>query len=89
MSNTFPFTPDTEEVREQYTREQPPHIGTVSEKEAEFDRWLAAHDAQVRREAKAEGLREAAHRVPDNIFDPRRTHPQPLPRRPDQARRDR
>lgn len=24
-----------------------------------FDRWLAAHDAQVRREAKAEALREA------------------------------
>lgn len=36
-----PYTPDTETVREQYTREQPPHIGTVSPKSAEFDRWLA------------------------------------------------
>ena len=36
-----PYTPDTETVREQYTREQPPHIGTVASKCAEFDRWLA------------------------------------------------
>lgn len=46
------YVPDTETVREQYTREQPPHIGTVSEKSAEFDRWL--------RQVKAEALREAA-----------------------------
>lgn len=42
------YTPTTEEVREQYTREEPPRIGTVAERRAEFDRWLAAHDAQVR-----------------------------------------
>lgn len=47
-----PYTPDTETVREQYTREQPPHIGTVSSKCAEFDRWLAG--------VKADALREAA-----------------------------
>ena len=41
------YVPDTETVREQYTREQPPHIGTVSEKRAEFDRWLR----QVKAEA--------------------------------------
>lgn len=40
-------TPDTETVRDQYTREQPPHIGTVSEKSAEFDRWLAEVKAQT------------------------------------------
>lgn len=39
MSNTY--TPDEEQVREQYTREQPPQIGTVAEKRAEFDRFLA------------------------------------------------
>ena len=36
------YTPTTEQVREQYSREQPPHIGTVSEKRAEFDRRLDA-----------------------------------------------
>ena len=42
-----PYTPDTETVREQYTREQPPHIGTVSSKCAEFDRWLNEVKAQA------------------------------------------
>lgn len=41
------YTPDEETVREQYSREQPPHIGTVSEKRAEVDRFIA----QVRRDA--------------------------------------
>lgn len=41
------YTPDTETVREQYTREQPAHIGTVSSKSAEFDRWLAGIRAEV------------------------------------------
>ena len=50
------YTPDTEQVREQYTREQPPHIGTVSQKGSEFERWLE----QIKREAKAEALEEAA-----------------------------
>lgn len=50
------YTPDTETVREQYTREQPPHIGTVSEKSAEFDRWLE----RVKAEAAAEALEEEA-----------------------------
>ena len=53
------YTPDTEQVREQYTREQPPHIGTVSQKRSELDRWLE----QIKREAKAEGLREAIKEV--------------------------
>lgn len=34
------FTPNTEQVCEQYSGEQPPHIGTVPEKRAEFYRWL-------------------------------------------------
>ncbi|TLK56300.1 hypothetical protein [Glutamicibacter sp. V16R2B1] len=50
------YTPNTEQVRDQYTREQPPHIGTVSQKRSELDRWLE----QVKREAKAEALTEAA-----------------------------
>jgi hypothetical protein len=31
----------------------------TTEIDAEFDRWLATHDARVRREAKVEVLREA------------------------------
>ena len=45
-----PYTPDTETVREQYAREQPPHIGTVSSKSAEFDAWLAKVKADARDE---------------------------------------
>lgn len=41
------YTPTTEEVREQYTREEPPRIGTVSGKAADFDRWLAQHNREV------------------------------------------
>lgn len=49
---TSEYTPDEEQVREQYTREQPPQIGTVAEKHAEFDRFIAR--------VKANALREAA-----------------------------
>lgn len=54
------YTPDEEQVREQYTREQPPKIGSVAEKHAEFDRFIAS----VRAEAWDEGREafEAAHR---------------------------
>ena len=40
------YTPSTEDVRESYTYFR----GTIPtvEHEAEFDRWLAAHDAEVR-----------------------------------------
>lgn len=50
MSNTY--TPDEEQVREQYTREQPPQIGTVAEKHAEFDRFIAKVKADALREAR-------------------------------------
>ena len=40
--------------------ERPDLLALRERQYAEFDRWLAAHDAQVRREAKAEALREAA-----------------------------
>lgn len=53
---TEQYTPDAETVCEQYTREQPPHLGTVREKRAEFDRWLAQHDAEV----AAKALEDAA-----------------------------
>lgn len=56
MMGANEYTPDTEQVREQYTREQPPHIGTVSQKRSELDRWLE----QIKREAKAEALEDAA-----------------------------
>lgn len=57
--STDEYVPSEEFVREQYSREQPPHIGTVSEKRAEFDRFLA----RVRRDAwqggYATGFRDA------------------------------
>ena len=50
------YTPTTEEVRAVYVAGTPPHMVTVTDGNAEFDRWLAAHDRAV----KAEALREAA-----------------------------
>ena len=55
------YTPTTEQVREQYSREQPPHIGTVSEKRAEFDRWLDAVKAEAWDEGFDAGERDAFH----------------------------
>ena len=54
------YTPDEEQVREQYTQEQPPQIGTVAEKHAEFDRFIA----RVKAEAWDEGCEalDEAHR---------------------------
>ncbi|WP_044496100.1 hypothetical protein [Nesterenkonia massiliensis] len=49
------YTPSTEAAREHYTREQPPQIGTVSEKGAELDRWLAAEIRKVKAQAWDEG----------------------------------
>lgn len=46
------YTPDEEQVREQYTQEQPPQIGSAAEKSAEFDRFLA--------KIKADALRDVA-----------------------------
>ena len=55
------YTPDEETVREQYTREEPPHFGTVSERRAEFDRFLA----RVRRDAAREALDGLARAMMD------------------------
>ena len=49
------YTPDEEQVREQYTQEQPPQIGSVAEKRAEFDRFVA----RIKSEALRELLDEA------------------------------
>ena len=50
------YVPDEEQVREQYTREQPPHIGTVAGKRAEFDRFID----RIKAEAWDEGNRAGA-----------------------------
>ena len=49
------YTPTTNQVREQFTREEPPQIGTVTEKGRAFNRWLE----QVKAEAWEEGKRAA------------------------------
>lgn len=55
------YTPTTDEMRAFYTAERldGPHLGgfplpTVEQAETEFDRWLAAHDAEVRAGVVAE-----------------------------------
>ena len=51
------YTPTTDEVRDRYAWGRS-DVGYVSydEAEAEFNQWLAAHDAKV----KADALRDAA-----------------------------
>ncbi len=51
------FTPTTEDVRALYVLATPAHRTTIAGGKAEFDRWLD----QVKAEAKAEALEEAAH----------------------------
>ena len=51
------YTPTTKQVREQFTREEPPQIGTVAEKGRAFDRWLE----QVKAEAWEEGHNAGQH----------------------------
>lgn len=41
------YTPTTDEVRAMYVTGTPPHRVTVPAGNAEFDRWLAQHDAEV------------------------------------------
>lgn len=51
------WTPTTKQVREQFTREEPPRIGTVAEKSRAFNRWLE----QVKAEAWDEGHHAGQH----------------------------
>jgi hypothetical protein len=69
------YTPTTEEMRALYTAERldGPHLDgfpapTIQQAEAEFDRWLAAHDADVRAGVVAE--EPTAHDLLDAIYDP-------------------
>lgn len=60
------YTPNTTDVREAYPHAKclpafysPEHPAALAEAHAEFDRWLAAHDAEV----AAQALREAAEKL--------------------------
>lgn len=55
------YTPTTEQVREEFATRMSPAMDAT--RRPAFDRWLAYHDAQVRREAKVEALREARSQV--------------------------
>lgn len=52
------YTPTTEEVREDYAlgRNEVVGAGWYDQHRAEFDRWLAAHDAEVASKAWDEGV---------------------------------
>lgn len=62
---TAEFTPTTEDVRERYwlatvnDTDFPGAEGAASRLRAEFDRWLAQHDAEVKAEAWDEGAQAA------------------------------
>ena len=61
------YTPDEEQVREQYTQEQPPQIGSVAEKRA-LDRFIAHIKAEAWDEAIAEAMEQGTIQVPPNPY---------------------
>ena len=55
MSEREKYTPDTETVRAAYTRAmRQAFIASTSEHIEEFDRWLAAHDRELREQIEQE-----------------------------------
>jgi hypothetical protein len=60
------YTPTTDEVRSLYVTGTPPHRVTVPEGNAEFDRWLAQHDA----EQQQKGVRLAAEHLRNEMEEP-------------------
>ena len=64
---TDPYTPTTEEVRHRFTVRAP--YGQRESSGQDFDRWLAAHDAQVREDA-AKDMREAAAVAAESSTNP-------------------
>lgn len=58
--------PDEEFVREQYSREQPAHIGTVSSKQAEFDLFMEHARRDAGREALIEFRRTELALIPSD-----------------------
>lgn len=57
MTAEQPYTPDKYDVCSAYVDYYMQHSSALhSEVEAEFDRWLAAHDAQIKRDAARAAL---------------------------------
>ena len=61
MTNDEQYVPSDDDVRARASMAPPGHaVESVWERQrAEFDRWLRAHDARVRRDAWTEGCRAA------------------------------
>lgn len=67
MSEHYEFTPTTEQVRMDYIQASEGDRVCPEEAGPQFDRWLAAHDAQVRQEAKVQALRDAAQVLREDV----------------------
>ena len=65
------YTPTTKEVREDYAlgRNEVVGAGWYDQHRAEFDRWLAAHDAEVTAKALERGVDELGVYVGDEDGD--------------------
>ena len=60
MNNDEQYVPTEDYMRRQYVVKRMHDGATRTHAEQEYTRWLAAHDARVRRDAKAEALRKIA-----------------------------
>lgn len=67
------FTPTTAEVRERFIDGFPMDTWVVARAElgADFDRWLAAHDAEVARKALTDAAETFMARLPDGTSNGR------------------
>ena len=68
MTNDEQYVPSDEDMRWHYAVKRMDDGATRTHAEQEYTRWLAAHDARVRRDAAANALYEVATNI-DNYDD--------------------
>lgn len=60
------YTPDTDDVRDIFAKYAEEHHGE-QDGDAEFDRWLAAHDAEIRAESDARFAHWTNHAISEKL----------------------
>ena len=63
------YTPTTDEVRENYVDATAHGYKDVSEAQDMFNRWLAAHDREIKAEAWDEGF-NTSEQILKELYDP-------------------
>lgn len=64
------YTPTTDEVRKAYVHANADTELQIDKWETVFDRWLAAHDAEVRADEREQAAKRVHHRMEAMQADP-------------------